>query len=95
MDYCGVCKNCRRGATNQCLDKCGDFGFNRDGGYAAFALVSETAFCPVPGNIPLREAPLLLDIMGTGGHAVTQCWLRLLGEAIPPFTRERVGAPWF
>ena len=75
MDYCGACKNCRQGATQQCLNKRGDFGFNRDGGYAPFALLSETALCPLPDDVPLEEATLLLDIMGTGGHAVDRAAL--------------------
>ena len=33
MDYCGACRSCRLGYTNQCLNKRGDMGFNRDGGY--------------------------------------------------------------
>src|SRR5687767_403985 len=32
MDFCGECRNCRQGATNQCLSKRGDMGFNKDGG---------------------------------------------------------------
>jgi D-arabinose 1-dehydrogenase-like Zn-dependent alcohol dehydrogenase len=34
MDFCGECRSCRLGYTNQCLGKRGDLGFNRDGGYA-------------------------------------------------------------
>ena len=37
MDYCGTCRSCRLGATNQCLSKRGDMGFNRDGGYGSFS----------------------------------------------------------
>ena len=33
MDFCGQCRSCRLGFTNQCLQKRGDMGFNRDGGY--------------------------------------------------------------
>jgi threonine dehydrogenase-like Zn-dependent dehydrogenase len=33
MDFCGECRSCRQGFTNQCLNKRGDMGFNRDGGY--------------------------------------------------------------
>src|SRR4051812_39916921 len=41
MDFCGECRNCRAGATNQCQAKRAEMGFNRDGGYAAYELVSE------------------------------------------------------
>ena len=70
MDFCGECRSCRLGFTNQCEAKRGDIGFNRDGGYGPFALVGEHAFFPVPPDLPLDEATLLLDIMGTGGHAL-------------------------
>lgn len=70
MAYCGECHNCRRGATNQCLAKRGDMGFNRDGGYAEYQLVDESTFFAVPADFTAVEATLLLDIMGTGGHAI-------------------------
>ena len=70
MDYCGACRSCRLGYTNQCLSKRADMGFNRDGGYGPFEVVSESIFFPIPPDIPCSEATLLLDIMGTGGHAL-------------------------
>ncbi len=45
-------------------------GFNRDGGYGGYELVSERIFFPVDPDLSLTEATLLLDIMGTGGHAI-------------------------
>lgn len=36
MDFCGECRSCKAGYTNQCLAKRGDMGFNRDGGYGAY-----------------------------------------------------------
>lgn len=69
MDFCGECRSCRQGCTNQCLHKRGDMGFNRDGGYGAYMLVHETSFFPAPDLSP-TEATLLLDVMGTGGHAI-------------------------
>lgn len=70
MDFCGECRSCRLGFTNQCLDKRGDMGFNKDGGYGVFELISENIFFPVPEDLPMAEATMLLDIMGTGGHAI-------------------------
>src|SRR5277367_5996582 len=75
MDFCGECRSCRLGFTNQCLQKRGDMGFNRDGGYGQFELVHENIFFPVPDEFSATEATLLLDIMGTGGHAVERCQL--------------------
>jgi threonine 3-dehydrogenase len=70
MDFCGECRNCSQGFTNQCLNKRGDVGFNRDGGYGGYVSVNENVFFPVDEDIPLTEATLLLDIMGTTRHAI-------------------------
>lgn len=70
MDFCGECRNCRAGYTNQCLAKRGDMGFNRDGGYGAYELIHESIFFPVDPEYSATEATLLLDVMGTGGHAI-------------------------
>lgn len=75
MDFCGECRSCRQGFTNQCLAKRGDMGFNRDGGYGAYELVPESIFFPVDEDLPLTEATLLLDIMGTNGHAIRRAQL--------------------
>lgn len=69
MDFCGECRNCLAGYTNQCLAKRGDMGFNRDGGYGQYELINENLFFPVEG-LSATEATLLLDVMGTGGHAI-------------------------
>jgi len=70
MDFCGDCRSCRLGLTNQCLAKRADYGFNRDGGYGPFMLVNENVFFEADEDIPPAEATLLLDIMGTGGHSI-------------------------
>lgn len=75
MDYCGQCRSCRRGATNQCLSKRGDMGFNRDGGYGAFELIHESIFFPVDPGLDPAHATMLLDVMGTNGHALERCRL--------------------
>jgi threonine dehydrogenase-like Zn-dependent dehydrogenase len=72
MDFCGECRSCRAGATNQCLRKRGDMGFNRDGGYGPYELVDERIFFPTDEELSAAEATLLLDVMGTGGHALTR-----------------------
>jgi threonine dehydrogenase-like Zn-dependent dehydrogenase len=75
MDYCGACRWCRAGRTNQCQAKRGDLGFTRDGGYGSHALVSASAFVATPPGLDPVEATLLLDIMGTGGHALDRAAL--------------------
>ena len=75
MDFCGECRSCKAGFTNQCLQKRGDMGFNRDGGYGVYELLQENLFFPVDDDVSSTEATLLLDIMGTGGHAVRRAQL--------------------
>jgi threonine dehydrogenase-like Zn-dependent dehydrogenase len=75
MDFCGECRSCRAGATNQCFAKRADMGFTRDGGYGPFELIHESNFFPVPDDLPLAEATLLLDVMGTTGHAIDRARL--------------------
>lgn len=70
MQFCGECRNCALGFTNQCLDKRGDVGFNKDGGYGPYAVTNENAFFPIDEDLPLAEATMLLDVMGTTGHAI-------------------------
>jgi threonine 3-dehydrogenase len=75
MDFCGTCRNCRDGATNQCLAKRRDMGMTHDGGFGPYELVHENTFFPVPdddvyGHIDHATATMLLDVMGTSGHAI-------------------------
>jgi threonine 3-dehydrogenase len=70
MDFCGTCRSCRAGHTNQCEAKRGDIGFSHDGGYGPLELVHENIFFPIGSDLAPVEATLLLDIMGTGGHAL-------------------------
>lgn len=75
MDFCGACRSCRVGATNQCSAKRQDVGQTSDGGYGPYAIVHETQFFPVPDDLPLDEATLLLDVMGTSTHALLRAEL--------------------
>ncbi|UVI33184.1 zinc-binding dehydrogenase [Paenibacillus spongiae] len=75
MGYCGKCPNCEQGYTNQCLDKRADYGFSHDGGYGPFMLIDENVFFAIDKSIPMTEATMLLDIMGTGGHAIKRASL--------------------
>jgi threonine dehydrogenase-like Zn-dependent dehydrogenase len=70
MDYCGVCRSCLLGATNQCLNKRGDMGINVDGGYGPYEVVHESNFFPITDDIALDTATMLLDVMGTSSHAL-------------------------
>lgn len=75
MDFCGECRNCRMGKTNLCLAKRADMGFTHDGGYGEYMAVSESIFFPIPPETSLVDATLLLDVMGTGGHAIDRATL--------------------
>jgi len=75
MDFCGECRSCKLGFTNQCLGKRADYGFSHDGGYGPYMVVNENVFFAVDPSIPLTEATILLDIMGTGGHAIKRAQL--------------------
>ena len=75
MDFCGECRSCALGFTNQCLHKRADYGFNVDGGFGAYELVNENVFFAVDSNMTPTEATLLLDIMGTNGHGVRRAQL--------------------
>jgi threonine dehydrogenase-like Zn-dependent dehydrogenase len=58
MDFCGQCRSCRLGLTNQCLNKRADMGFSHDGGYGPYELIHESIFFPTPPELPLAEATL-------------------------------------
>ena len=75
MDFCGECRSCALGFTNQCLKKRADYGFNVDGGFGAYELVNENVFFAVDSDMTPTEATLLLDIMGTNGHGVRRARL--------------------
>ncbi|UOE46546.1 alcohol dehydrogenase catalytic domain-containing protein [Mucilaginibacter sp. SMC90] len=75
MGYCGKCRNCKQGNTNQCLDKQADYGFTHDGGYGSYSVINENVFFPIPDDVTYTQGTLLLDIMGTGGHAIKRAQL--------------------
>jgi threonine 3-dehydrogenase len=72
MDFCGACRSCHVGATNQCLAKRADMGFTHDGGLGQFELVHETNFFATGLELEAAEATLLLDVMGATSHALAR-----------------------
>jgi threonine 3-dehydrogenase len=75
MDFCGHCRSCLIGATNQCLAKRGDMGINTDGGYGPFEVVHESNFFPISDDVSFETATMLLDVMGTSSHAIGRAQL--------------------
>jgi propanol-preferring alcohol dehydrogenase len=56
---CGDCRPCRSGRENLC-DRAEFTGYQRDGGYAEYAVVSPQFALPLPGSYPdLQATPLL------------------------------------
>lgn len=56
---CGDCRPCRMGRENLC-DRAEFTGYQRDGGYAEYAVASPQFALPLPGSYPdLQAAPLL------------------------------------
>lgn len=77
--HCGRCAACQRGDTQMCLEISSLIGWNRPGGYAEYVPVPENCLLPVPDDIEDSLAPLLLDVIGTSGHAV-----RFVSRIVPP-----------
>lgn len=77
--HCDRCAACKRGDTQMCLEVSSLIGWNRPGGYAEYVSVPENCLLPVPDDIEDSLAPLLLDTIGTSGHAV-----RFVSRVVPP-----------
>jgi threonine dehydrogenase-like Zn-dependent dehydrogenase len=77
--HCDRCAACQRGDTQMCLEISSLIGWNRPGGYAEYVSVPENCLLPVPDDIEDSLAPLLLDVIGTSGHAV-----RFVSRIVPP-----------
>jgi threonine dehydrogenase-like Zn-dependent dehydrogenase len=77
--HCDRCAACRRGDTQMCLEISSLIGWNRPGGYAEYVPVPENCLLPVPDDVEDSLAPLLLDVIGTSGHAV-----RFVSRIVPP-----------
>ena len=70
--FCGECKFCRRGDTNNCLHRKGLLGWSAPwhGGYAEYMAVPARCILPLDERIGLDEGVLLLDTIGTGWHCL-------------------------
>ncbi len=77
--FCGHCGSCTRGDTHLCQTQSLLMGWDRPGGYAECLAVPEQCLLPVPDDIEDDLAPLLLDTIGTTGHAI-----RFVMGLVPP-----------
>jgi threonine dehydrogenase-like Zn-dependent dehydrogenase len=68
--YCGECRFCRQGAGNICAHRRGLLGWSTDGGYAEYMVLPERNALPLADETSFEEGVLLLDTLGTSGHAL-------------------------
>ena len=70
--YCGECRYCRHGMTNNCINRRGLLGWNAPwhGGYAEYMAVPAIDILPIDESIGFDVAVLLLDTIGTAWHAL-------------------------
>ena len=68
--FCRTCPECQAGASNVCRYATDLIGWQRPGGYAEAVNVPEQCLLPLPDDVPLDLAPLLLDTIGTAAHGV-------------------------
>jgi threonine dehydrogenase-like Zn-dependent dehydrogenase len=68
--FCGSCQECEAGHTNLCRNMTDLIGWQRPGGYAEALTVPDQCLLPLPDDIPIASAPLLLDTVGTAAHGI-------------------------
>jgi threonine dehydrogenase-like Zn-dependent dehydrogenase len=76
-EYCGTCRSCAAGHTSLCTQKRASTGMTTDGGYGPWEVIAERQFFPIPDELPFPLATMLLDAMGTTGHA----WARAMHQS--------------
>ena len=69
---CGDCIRCRSGREHRCVNGAG-IGHGRDGGFAEYVAVPETALVAVPDNVPAEQAALLACPAGVALSGVHAC----------------------
>ncbi len=68
--HCGHCEFCRQGKGNLCPNKTGLLGWSTDGGYAEYMLLPDRNALGLDAGMSFAEGVVLLDTLGTAGHAV-------------------------
>lgn len=77
---CGTCGPCRDGRSNIC-EKLRTMGFDRDGAYAEYALVSDFNLYPLPDSVSYDQASAV-QVLGISYHAVAHRVKPQAGEKI-------------
>jgi 2-desacetyl-2-hydroxyethyl bacteriochlorophyllide A dehydrogenase len=70
--YCGHCRYCRQGLTNNCLNRKGLLGWSAPwhGGYAEYMAVPAQDILPLDPAVGLDAGVLLLDTISTAWHSL-------------------------
>ena len=77
---CGMCRNCRTGRPNICLDRHA-LGVDLPGAYADYVQVAERMLWPLPDELSL-EAGSLVEPLAVALHAVNLTPLRLMDTVV-------------
>jgi propanol-preferring alcohol dehydrogenase len=72
---CGHCEHCLRGDLYFCQELQA-IGFDRDGGFAEYALIPEPCCTPLPDDISFEQGSLFVDMLGTSHRAVKRAGLQ-------------------
>jgi propanol-preferring alcohol dehydrogenase len=76
LSWCGRCVSCKKGRYGRCYNNRADYGYRSPGGFEEYMVVDEQSFLPVPENVSVEEAVMLLDVIGTTGHALRRGHIR-------------------
>ena len=71
---CDVCGYCRIGRENLCADV-RVAGIDHDGALAGQLVTAADRLVPLPPDIPVHEAAIVPDTVGTAGHAIKRAGL--------------------
>jgi len=76
--HCGECPFCKKGQGNLCPNMKGLLGWSTNGGYAEYMVLPDRNALVMDDRISFDEGVLLLDTVGTAGHAIrlSRCWER-------------------
>ncbi len=69
---CGVCARCRNGGEVERCALSPSMGIDFDGGWAEFVAVPAECLVRVPDNVPLDQAAIICDAVGTPYNAVVE-----------------------
>ena len=75
MDFCGQCRSCRWGLPTSARPSAPTWASRTTAATVHTSWSTKTSSSPSPPDVSLTEATMLLDVMGTGGHAIARAQL--------------------